>query len=144
MRSRGVLAVAALLLPLGLLSACSGDDDSDSPDEAVATVEQREECQAEVELTGDVKASWSGEAFVVTENRSGPVLYKTTDGSTTLTLLAAAEDFPAVASLTTKKDTFSGSEGDFEVAEDGSGAEVTATLASGSGKSAELVASITC
>jgi hypothetical protein len=146
MRSRGSLALAALLLPLGLLAGCSGDDepDSDAPDPAATKTETRAACTAEVTVKGGVKARWKGDAFAVTENRSGPTVYKTAKGPNTLTVLAEDGDSPSLASLATKKDSYSGSEGTFEVDPDGSGAEVEATLRGGGGTSAELVASITC
>ena len=144
MRSpRAAASAAAVLLSLGLLAGCGGDE-SDEPDPSGATEEQRAECEAEVEVTGAVKASWTGEAFVVTENRSGPTVYKAADGASTLTVLSADGDFPAVASLSAKQGGFSGSDGALDVDPDGGGATVEATLKSGSGKSADLVATITC
>ena len=144
MRSTSAAASAAVvLLSLGLLAGCGGDESAD-PDPSAATEEQRAECEAEVEVTGAAKAAWTGDAFVVTENRSGPTVYKTTNGPNTLTLLSADGDFPAVASLATMKNSFSGSEGTLEVDEDGAGATVESTLKAGSGKSADLVATFTC
>ena len=144
MRStRAAASAAALLLALGLLAGCGGDE-SDDPAPGSATEEQRGECEAEVEATGAVEASWTGEAFVVTENRSGPTVYKAADGATTLTVLAANGDFPAVASLATRKGGFSGSEGTLDVDADGAGATVEATLKSGDGASTDVVATITC
>ncbi len=148
MRSTRAAALSAsFLLSLGLLAGCGGDDDPTAdPSKATdgATTEQRGECEAEVELGGAVKASWTGEAFVVTENRSGPVLYKAANKGNTLTVLGENGDFPALASLTTKKGTFSGGEGTFEVDEEGSGATVDAALKAGAGKSVDVVATITC
>lgn len=140
---RSTRAAAAALLALGLLAGCGGDE-PEEPDPLAATEEQRGECEAEVEVTGAVTASWTGEAFVVTENRSGPTLYKSVDGKKTLTLLAAEGDFPAVASLSTNQGNFSGSDGTLEVDAEGSGATVETTLSAGAGTSADLVATISC
>ncbi len=97
-----------------------------------------------MDLSGAVKASWTGEAFVVTENRSGPVLYKAANKGNTLTVLGEDGDFPALASLATKKGSFSGGDGTFKVDDLGSGATVDATLQAGAGKSVDVVATITC
>lgn len=147
--------MAALLLPLGLLAGCSGDDGAEpgtdgSPtgsadaDKAGDTEEKRAECSAEVTVSGAVKASWKGDAFAVTENRSGPAIYKTSKKKFTLTLLAGDGDIPAVASLATKKGSFSGADGTLDVDPDGGGAEVDAELRGSGGKTANLVATITC
>jgi len=152
MRSTRAAALSAsFLLSLGLLAGCGGDEDSSadpgsdsSQATEGATTEQRGECEAEVELSGAVKASWTGEAFVVTENRSGPVLYKAANKGNTLTVLGEDGDFPALASLATKKGNFSGGEGSFKVDDEGSGATVDATLQAGAGKSVDVVATITC
>lgn len=144
--TRGTAALAALVCSLGLLAGCSDDagGEADGTPTSAPTEEQRGACEAEVELTGGLDASWSGEGFVVTENRSGPVLYKTSHQKLTLTLLGEDDDFPAVASLTTKQGTLSGSEGTIDVDPEGGGAEVETTLTGGQGKPVDLVATFTC
>lgn len=138
-----VAPAAALLVCLGLVSGCGGDD-PDEPDTAASTVEQRGECEAEAKVTGAVKASLSGEAFVVTENRSGPVVYKIEDGPTVLTVLGEDGETPAIAALATKKGGFSGAEGTIEVDPDGGGVELDTTLQGDGGASVDVVATITC
>ena len=108
-------------------------------------MEARTECEAEVELTGKIEKSWSGEAFVITENRSGPVLYRSTQGKLTLTVFGAEGDFDALGSLSTGKESYTTQGGDFEVDTDGGGAEVDADArGNDSGKTVHITASFDC
>ena len=146
-----LMLTGTTLLALSLVGGCS--DDSETPDadssptvSANPTKEARTGCEADVEVTGDVKKSWSGEAFVITENKSGPVLYRSTKGKATLTLLAGDDDFDALGTLTVGKKRYTTQSGTVDVDPEGKGAEVDAeaTGASGSGEAVTIVASFTC
>jgi hypothetical protein len=145
-----LILTGTTVLALSLAAGCSDDPDEQADAEpttsANPTKEARNACEADVELTGDVKKSWTGEAFAITENQSGPVLYRATKGNATLTLLAGDDQFDALGTLTVGKKRFTTSSGTVDVDPDGKGAEVDAD-ASGSGDKggdAHIVATFTC
>ncbi|MCW2791873.1 MAG: hypothetical protein JWO76_971 [Nocardioides sp.] len=133
---------------LGALSSCSSDDgDADSPEAsptANSTVESRNACTADVEVTGAVEKSWSGDASSITENRSGPVQYFATKGKVTLQVLAAEGDFDAIATLTTPRASYTSQGGTVEADDKGAGAKVDADATATKGKPVHITASIDC
>lgn len=154
MFARTTLA-AALIAALSLLGACS-DDDKDpaadpSPSERTNTAtEQRVDCEAEVAYKGGkTEGGWSGKAFAITENRSGPVQYRTEKGKASLAVFGEeSEEQPAFAMLKVKGATYTGTAAEgltIEGDPDGAGAEVDGELnGMGALPSLEVTATITC
>lgn len=144
MRLTRTLAAGTTVLALSLLAGCSDDADTEA-DEPNPTVEARTACEADVALTGKVEQSWTGEGFVITENRSGPVIYRAADGKATLTVFAAEGEFPAVGSLTVGKKTYTTQGDTVEADAEGAGADVDAEArADKPSDVVEIVASIDC
>ena len=144
-----LMLTGTTLLALSLVGGCSDDPevkaDAEPSTSVNPTKEARNACEAEVEVTGDVETSWSGEAFTITENTSGPVLYRATKGKATLTLLAADDNFDAIGTLAVGKKRFTTQSGTVEVDPEGKGAEVDADASDNSSESkVHIVASFTC
>jgi hypothetical protein len=146
------IPVVSVLCAVGALSSCSGDngggngaDGSDSPPTSASTVEARNGCTADVEITGALRQSWSGKAFSITENQRGPVQYSTTKGKLTLAVLGAEGDFDALANLTTPKGIYTSQGGTVEADDKGGGAKVDADATGvGAGKGIHVTASFDC
>lgn len=133
-----------------LLSGCGGDDSGDSDADPTrkprTTEEVRTQCEADVELTGAVEQSWTGEGFVITENQSGPVLYRAEKGTTQLTLLSADGEFDALGQLRVGKQSYTTqADGTLEVDDQGTGAEVDTDATGTDGNDrVHITASIDC
>ena len=153
-RNRSSLAVlvASGLAATVLLGGCSGGDSSDGDADASptrkprTTEEARTQCEADVEITGAVKQSWSGEGFVITENQSGPVLYRAEKGRTQLTLLSAEGEFDALGQLRVGAKSYTTqADGTLEVDDQGTGAEVDADATGTDGNDrVHITATIDC
>lgn len=151
-RSSVTALLASGLAATVLLGGCSGDDSSDSEADASptrkprTTEEVRTQCEADVEITGAVKQSWTGEGFVITENQSGPVLYRAEKGKTQLTLLSAEGEFDALGQLRVgTKNYTTQQDGTLEVDDEGSGAEVDADATGTDGNDrVHITATIDC
>ena len=152
-----LMLTGTTLLALSLVGGCSDDSETPEGDSSPTastnpTEEARTECEADVKLTGAVKKAWSGEAFVITENRSGPAQYKASKGKITLTVLAGEgsgeEEQPALAIVSAKGQNYTAqaSESDtIEADADGASASVDAEARGmGGGKGVTIVASFTC
>lgn len=145
------LALSAALT--GVLAGCSGDDDSEPAPDATPSesrkpmteTEERDECTVDVAITGKVARSWTGEASVITQNQSGPVQYVASRGPVSLTVLGEDGDFPALATVTKGRTTYTSQGGEITAEADGAGAEVDVeALPSGPGRGIQVTASFTC
>lgn len=140
----------SVLCAMSVLSSCSGDDTPESAGKSASpsstsTVEARNGCTADVELTGAVKKKWSGDAFSITENQSGPVQFRTVKGKFSLVVFGADDAFDALASLSTPKGGYTTQGGKVEVDDKNGGAEIDADATpSGAGKSVHITASFDC
>lgn len=116
------------------------------PGERAVEPEERSACEATVKVTGDKKARWSGEAYVVTGGDL-QAFYKTTKGKTALSIYTEADDSPAYAVLTAGKTTYTTQpgEGTVDVDPDGGGAEIDAEATGvGAGDAVRVVATVEC
>lgn len=152
-RTNLLLSVPALTLSLAL-GACSGEDDQDPSSEAstsqVADALQparvKGGCTAEVEVTGDVTASWSGKA-TVRRGEGTPTVYTTEADGGTVAAYAAAEGFETTANFTGDAGTFTTEP---EVADgldldaEGTGGTIDADLVGLDDQTAHLTATFTC
>ena len=91
----------AVLVALGLLGGCSGDDepeDDTSPsarasDQGQAQAKSRS-CKVEVELTGVAQGTWEGKGRAITGNASGPeAIYQFDHEDGTLSAYSEGEGF---------------------------------------------------
>lgn len=150
--SRTALLTVTALGLAATMAGCGGDDsDSNAATDRPTTptkTEVAEKCQADVKLTGAVKATWKGKAVSSTRNTSGPAaFYKATHGALTLMVTTpAGEDLPPMAVLSKKGTTFTTqSEDGLDVAEDGTKATVDADAEpNGSGKAVHITADFSC
>lgn len=155
-KTRNVLAVTAVCALLGPLTACSGSDSDDpssasssSPGTGVTGREKTSECTADVTLTGEVKASWSGPATTAKSKGRG-ASYSTTskDGSTSVSVLPKQKGFPATATVTSDGATYTAQSGKGTKADPkGKGATVDSdavVLADGKQKTVHVVAQFDC
>jgi hypothetical protein len=134
--TRSLLALSTLVLAT-TLAACSGDDGKSEASTAkpspTMTEEARTDCDVQVTLTGDVKASWKGQGFATTQNTSGPpAFYQAAGKGFTISLYSKGNGFDnASAVVTAKKVTYTtqpGS-GDVQVDDSGKGGQVDADAA---------------
>lgn len=159
MLRRPLLTLSSLVLAAGL-TACSGDDSSESPSsdsgstagtspsgEAVADKERG--CTATVEVTGATESTYEGDAKVLrTGQTDGPaaIFMASWDKKTQLNIYAAGGDFDDSAVLSiggTNYSTDPETEG-LEVDAKSKTASVDTELAGTDGSTVTLVADVSC
>src|SRR5688500_17652827 len=134
-KTRNVLAVTTFCVLLGPLTACGGSDDDpeSTPLETSNAVTPGpdsvgdEDCDATVELTGAVQASWSGDGSV--SARGGKVgSYSTSEDEIRLEVVPERGVFPATALVAADGVRYStqSSAGQVTADAEGSGATVEA------------------
>ncbi|WP_243059281.1 hypothetical protein [Nocardioides sp. SR21] len=155
---RSILTVTALSAAL-VLSGCSGSDDdpkaSDEPSQVMdpsALESAREEaanqfnkdCTVSVEATGAAEVSWEGEGSVT--NGPGMAMYSSTEGDAQLFVYANSDAMPQTATLTIGDTTYTALDPDagFDVAEDGSSAEIDVDTEGIAGAGPHVTATFTC
>lgn len=146
--------IPALALSFGLVvSGCSGDDQPGTPElntppssRTGTTEEARTACEADVTVEGNVRRAWTGEGFVITENRSGPALYRAQDGPVTLTVYGPEEDRKAYAVVNAKGENYTTQpdEGTVEADPGGGSAKVESPASGFGGRSVDVTASLSC
>lgn len=153
MRStRLTLAVTALSAMLAL-SACSDDDGGDeagsnpSGDKSSAsespTIYPLDQCQAEVTVTGALKAHWEGDAQATPSGDS--TLYQSSDGKKSwITATTAAGESPAHVVVTVNGTSYAAGENALSIDASGDAADVNATVQPAKGKMAKVTAAFTC
>jgi hypothetical protein len=155
--TRRTLAVTALCA-VTLLTGCSGDDDGDdsaNPGDSASGSPSASQslpgapCEATVEVTGKVEASWTGVANVVTSG--GQATYTAADGEANLVVGSGTKKQPSAPIFALSGDVFYGKPGAKGVEADpkGGGAEVDTDVTGkvgGKGKPVTLhvVASFDC
>ncbi|MEP9364089.1 hypothetical protein ABLE68_14060 [Nocardioides sp. CN2-186] len=111
--------------------------------------EKTSDCTADVTLTGDVKATWSGEATSATSKGRG-ASYSTSskDSATTVSVLPKEQDFPATVTVSADGATYTSQTGDgIKADKKGTGATADAdavTLVDGKQKTVHVVAEFDC
>jgi hypothetical protein len=153
MRSpRWILAVTTLCA-VTALSSCSGSDsdkDADSPSSTAAsgsgTPDEafHRKCTAEIEITGDVQASWNGNGS--SSNQAGPTIYDFAKGEDRLSVYAGKDDIPTSANFTIDGATYTTSDPEtgLDVAGNGTSATVDADTVGVKGPGPHLKATFTC
>lgn len=153
---RNVTTSLAAITALVALSGCSGDDSSpessNNESEATGRVTPSEtptkrpvresDCQADVELTGAIKASWSGEATAKRGGYEKFTSYTTSNGDVTVSVLPAAKGVPATPVVTKGGETFTvqPKTGKVKVDKKGGGAEIDAKAVRTTGGKTRTVA----
>src|SRR6478735_9629489 len=102
-KTRNVLAVTALCVLLGPLTACSGSDSDGPSSQATASPSsggtyngKDDDCTADVKVTGKVDAAWKGPATVTSvDGKTASYQSTSKDGSTTVSILPKIDTFPA-------------------------------------------------
>lgn len=135
MRRPRTTAAALLATALLALTACGGSDSaeggSDGDDPGSFPTLESGGCEADVEITGDVEASFSGDASVETSESSGPpAFYQVSDDDLVLSIYASGNGFDATFLLSDGADgqyggPLTGAAAD-AVSADGSGARIDA------------------
>lgn len=147
---RLTLAVTALATALAL-TGCSGSDDdpaTNADPSATAASESQADCEATVELTGAIDASWSGPGYVITGG-GNQAFYKTAKGQKSVSIIPGRGDEPATPIVSAGGTTFTvqAGKGTVDVDPDGGGAEVDADATAtkkGKNVTVHLVASFDC
>ena len=123
-----MLAVTAVLAVSGL-AACGGSEGSgsDGKGDTASAPESQAPCTADVELTGAVRKSWSGDGYVNTGGDK-QAFYKTSKGKKSVSIIPGQDDQPATPIVAAKGLTFTvqPGEGTVDVDPDGGGAKVDA------------------
>ncbi|GEP38956.1 hypothetical protein NPS01_26190 [Nocardioides psychrotolerans] len=160
MRSPRLLLTALALT--AALTACSGDDSSesdapagdaasqatDAPSEEESQVPGEERgCRATVSVTGTVEATWEGKATVRGEEAGPSAVYLTADGKQTVTAYAKGEDFPPSVNFYDGTQVFAtqpGTATGLDIRPNGKIAEIDAEAFNVGGKTVQVVASFDC
>ena len=161
MRSPRLLIIALALT--AALTACSGDDSSDSaapadgasqagdggsPTEEESQVPGEERgCRATVSVTGTVEASWEGRATVRGEEDGPSAVYLTTSKKQTVTAYAKGEDFPPSVNYFDGEQVFATRPGNgqgLDIRPNGKVAEIDAEAFNVDGDTVQVVASFDC
>lgn len=140
-------ALAALAATI-VIAGCGADEGSSRVDGDGAPDDEktRSGCEAEVELAGEVTASWRDEGFAQVRG-DAEAFYMATHERVALSLFAAVEDRPARAVLTVGEESYTtrGRSGVLEVDTDGAGARVEATArAIKRGRAVDIDATLEC
>jgi len=139
MRLTRALPVVTVLCLASALSACSGEDskgDAATPSarSSAAQPAKQTDCTAKVDLTGDVRASFEGKGFAITQSTSGPpAFYQAAGKGFSISLYAEGNGFKDASAVVTAKKkvtyTTQPGSGDVEVDASGKGGQVDADAA---------------